>query len=99
MTLAVLVLLTQVFILASPVETLALTNKQYNDWLNNTVGQDEYCETYIRDAVGNIIDIRGGVQVLDTDDDGLNDVDEFFYGTDPGNPDTDGDGIPDGQDV
>jgi len=35
----------------------------------------------------------------DADGDGLSNVDEFVYGTDPGNPDTDRDGIPDGEEV
>ncbi len=33
---------------------------------------------------------------LDTDCDGISDADELSNGTDPANPDTDGDGIPDG---
>lgn len=36
---------------------------------------------------------------LDSDCDGLNDVDELKYGTDPLNPDTDGDGVFDGAEV
>ena len=35
---------------------------------------------------------------LDTDEDGLSDIDEARIGTDPNNPDTDGDGILDGND-
>ena len=34
--------------------------------------------------------------VLDPDGDGLTNVEEFNAGTDPGNPDTDNDGLPDG---
>jgi uncharacterized delta-60 repeat protein len=37
--------------------------------------------------------------VLDSDGDGFTDDEEAALGTDPTNPDTDGDGIPDGQDV
>lgn len=37
--------------------------------------------------------------LLDTDKDGLTDADEKEIGTDPNNPDTDGDGIPDGVEV
>jgi hypothetical protein len=36
---------------------------------------------------------------VDTDNDGLTDVEEGFFGTDPNNPDTDGDGIIDGRDL
>ena len=36
---------------------------------------------------------------IDTDGDGLTDVDEARYGTDPNNPDTDGDGLSDGDEV
>ncbi len=36
---------------------------------------------------------------LDTDSDGLSDVEEVLYGTDPRNPDTDGDGYLDGNEV
>ena len=36
---------------------------------------------------------------IDTDGDGLTDVDEQKYGTDPNNPDTDGDGLSDGDEV
>ena len=35
----------------------------------------------------------------DSDEDGLTDFEEFLAGTDPGNPDTDGDGILDGSEV
>jgi hypothetical protein len=36
---------------------------------------------------------------LDTDADGLPDYIENYYGTDPNNPDTDGDGYKDGEEV
>ncbi|WP_233612040.1 Ig-like domain-containing protein [Corallococcus sp. AB045] len=36
---------------------------------------------------------------VDTDNDGLTDAEEVLAGTDPNNPDTDGDGIPDGIEV
>ena len=35
---------------------------------------------------------------LDRDNDGLTNLEEYLAGTDPNNPDTDGDGTPDGQD-
>src|SRR5947208_15050445 len=37
--------------------------------------------------------VGGAPPARDPDDDGLNDVQEQFFGTDPNNPDTDGDGI------
>jgi hypothetical protein len=37
-----------------------------------------------------------GIPVKDADADNLTDLVESMYGTDPGNPDTDGDGLPDG---
>lgn len=36
---------------------------------------------------------------IDTDNDGLSDDDEAMYGTDPNNPDSDGDGLEDGYEV
>src|SRR5210317_1027880 len=38
------------------------------------------------------------ISIMDLDDDGLLNDDELFAGTDPNNPDTDEDGIPDGVD-
>ena len=35
----------------------------------------------------------------DADSDGLNDTDEASYGSDPNNPDSDGDAVPDGAEV
>jgi uncharacterized protein YkwD len=44
--------------------------------------------------------VAGGSDPVDTDGDGLFDQDEdYIYGTDPENPDTDGDEIDDGQEV
>jgi len=40
--------------------------------------------------------VGGAPPAGDPDDDGLNDVQEQFFGTDPNNPDTDGNGIRDG---
>jgi hypothetical protein len=39
------------------------------------------------------------ISTFDSDADGLNDSDEALYGTDPGNPDSDGDGLLDGTEV
>ena len=41
---------------------------------------------------------NGGDAALDPDNDGLDNLGEFNHGTDPNNPDTDGDGIRDGVD-
>ncbi len=42
----------------------------------------------------------GGCESVDSDDDGLSDADELFvHGTDPGNPDSDDDDLPDGWEV
>jgi hypothetical protein len=35
----------------------------------------------------------------DPDHDGVTNLGEFFWGTDPNNPDTDGDGLPDGEEI
>jgi len=40
--------------------------------------------------------VGGAPPALDEDNDGLNDIQERFFGTDPNNPDTDGNGILDG---
>ncbi|MEK7507408.1 MAG: hypothetical protein AAB585_02640 [Patescibacteria group bacterium] len=36
---------------------------------------------------------------IDSDNDGINDIDEAYYQTDPFNPDTDGDGFKDGEEI
>ena len=41
--------------------------------------------------------VGGAPPARDGDGDGLNDIQEAFFGTDPANPDSDGDGIPDGE--
>lgn len=41
--------------------------------------------------------VGGAPPARDGDDDGLNDIQEAYLGTNPGNPDSDGDGIPDGE--
>ena len=47
----------------------------------------------------NLSTLQVCAEAVDTDGDGLTDVEESFYGTDPNNPDTDGGGVNDGQEV
>ncbi|MFP2957252.1 Ig-like domain-containing protein [Myxococcus sp. 1LA] len=54
------------------------------------------------DAAGNLDDTPATytwVVTADADNDGLTDAEEIALGTDPNNPDTDGDGLPDGIEV
>ncbi|WP_420810052.1 adventurous gliding motility protein AgmC [Corallococcus macrosporus] len=54
------------------------------------------------DAAGNVDDTPATYAwsvAVDSDDDGLSDAEEIALGTDPNNPDTDGDGLPDGLEV
>ncbi|HPQ94677.1 MAG: hypothetical protein KDI44_04100 [Thiothrix sp.] len=55
----------------------------------------EACGTSYPGATLCIRNIAG----LDSDGDGLSDAEEASLGTDPNNPDTDGDGLPDGLEV
>ncbi|NQZ43772.1 MAG: gliding motility-associated C-terminal domain-containing protein [Flavobacteriaceae bacterium] len=59
-----------------------------------TVGAEAPCTDQFVDVTVTVIDC-----VLDADNDGLTDEIEEDLGTDPNNPDTDGDGILDGQEV
>lgn len=59
---------------------------------------------YVAPSVQGVIVSAGDAKTkvavkIDTDKDGLTDDGEAFYGTDPLNPDTDGDGYPDGLEV
>jgi hypothetical protein len=58
------------------------------------------------DGIPDIIEIENGLDInlasdasLDLDDDGLTNLDEFKHGTEFNDPDTDGDGMPDGWEV
>jgi hypothetical protein len=53
----------------------------------------------ISKAIGNLFGKSIGASSLDADKDGLTDSSERIYGTDPKNPDTDGDGHLDGDEV
>lgn len=55
------------------------------------------------DGMSDLFEIENGLNLddpsdagLDPDNDGLDNLSEFFIGSLPGNPDTDGDGVPDG---
>lgn len=65
-----------------------------------STGDVSYCEKISNlqeksSCVGEI----GSLVVADLDNDGLSDEEEAFYGTDPQNPDSDGDGYKDGEEV
>lgn len=45
------------------------------------------------------VDIKINTKIVDTDNDGLSDVNELLLGTDPINPDSDGDGYIDGDEI
>jgi len=55
-----------------------------------------WCEIFREDAK---TEISIDLSILDSDEDGLSDEEEIFYGTDKNNPDTDGDGYLDGDEV
>ncbi len=68
-----------------------------------TTSNGETVQHFARDAAGANPsaypkDFWPPTSVIDTDGDGLTDIAELERGTDPNNPDTDGDGIPDGMD-
>jgi outer membrane protein OmpA-like peptidoglycan-associated protein len=58
---------------------------------------DEFHDTYFNIGIG--ITIAGGNSKLDKDGDGLTQKEEEELGTDPLNPDTDGDGLKDGSEI
>ena len=45
------------------------------------------------------VPVTGGNSLSDSDGDGIDNATEIANGTDPANPDSDGDGIPDGEDA
>ena len=60
---------------------------------------DESKRDTCKDYFGSVAFETSSQTELDTDQDGLSDADESTYGTDPNNPDTDGDGYLDGPEV
>lgn len=56
-------------------------------------------ETYSKKEMGAVAVIQNKILEQDTDRDGLKDWEETLWKTDSKNPDTDGDGTPDGQEV
>ena len=70
---------------------------------NDTDGDGINDEQEINDGTDPLDDCDsiGGIPLEDSDcdNDGLSNAEEDALGTDPDNPDTDGDGIPDGQEV
>jgi len=70
---------------------------QENDDGDSAGNACDFCPDDFGDAVD--IDGDGLCPDLDDDGDGLSDADELIAGTDPENPDTDGGGMPDGDDT
>lgn len=63
-------------------------------------GDTEGVDALIMGGVNMSIELAGGIEALDTDGDTLSDEREVNeHGTDPNNPDTDGDGLNDGLEV
>jgi len=94
-------------------DTTAAPGYQYRYWVrahDATAGYSDYSLSAPRrnwmvalppsDTEG--LDLANDPRVApyaDPDNDGLSNYEEFLAGTDPNNPDSDGDGIPDGQDA
>ena len=86
-----------------PYESPAIANVNARSWGNNTwngKGNQNFLDTYVWLAsdTSATVAIRAVDGTSDSDADGLGDFAEScFYGTDPDDPDTDGDGTSDGE--
>jgi hypothetical protein len=69
----------------------------FTDPLNKDSDSDGLPDKYEID--NSLSPIDNGDAQLDSDDDGLSNLEEFKIGTDPNNTDTDGDGVSDGEEV
>ena len=67
------------------------------DPLDNDTDNDLLTDQF--EVAYNFDPLVGGEQTLDGDEDGLDNLGEQSQGSDPENPDTDGDGLPDGDEV
>jgi outer membrane protein OmpA-like peptidoglycan-associated protein len=65
---------------------------------NSDLIDNHWLDSYLKVQIGLIYHF-GFSSSLDSDGDGLTDEQERKYGTDPNNPDTDGDGLKDGEEV
>ncbi|MBL4636927.1 MAG: hypothetical protein JKY56_23950, partial [Kofleriaceae bacterium] len=81
----------------------AVANTNARSWGNFTSsgkGNQNYLDTYtwLDSAESALITFQAVDVAIDSDGDGLGDFEEScYYGTDPANPDTDGDGVNDGE--
>lgn len=79
-------------------DTNRITNKKHDGFFTISAG---ISFTNPRQEPKPIVEKKPEIdpRTIDTDGDGLTDMDEQKYGTDPNNPDTDGDGLSDGDEV
>lgn len=81
----------------APGKTLGLALETSGTFLN--AGVDDGSDRAPNNGFGNYTIGTQAEAGMDHDEDGIDDRDEFGLGTDPANPDTDGDGLLDGQEV
>ncbi len=68
-------------------------------WTFDVAGSYGYfCDRH-DETMSGTVNVEEAGEPVDTDDDGLTDEEEHELGTDPNNPDTDGDGLGDGEEV